>query len=262
MPLEARDIVASWTGIDTATTIRFVDGPVEHLRLPFGLNLTQRADGDFRTLVQQTKTFVAEYMSQFDPSHDYAHILRVLNLAKRIRAREQARNPSIYYDTKIVTLASLLHDYGDRKYLREGEDGSELVESFLLQHGADIELARKVQKCVSNVSYSTETKGLGDLQQTLLEIPELAIVQDADRLDAIGAIGIGRCFAFAGAKKAKDGMEGALRHFEEKLERLQGMMKTETGRELADLRTQKLKIFRGWWEEETNLAEESVKIEG
>lgn len=93
--------------------------------------------------------------------------------------------------------------------------------------------------------------------------PELGIVQDADRLDAIGAVGIGRCFTFLGAKgkgkgKGKgDGeeweLENAIRHFGEKLERLEGMMKTESGREMARVRTERLRVFKGWWEEETGV---------
>lgn len=255
LPPDAKDLIQSWSNIDSETTIRYAEGPVEHLKLPFGLNLTQRVDGDIRTLVVKTKTFVAEYMSKFDPSHDYTHILRVLNLAKRIRVREQLRNPSVCYDTKIITLASLLHDVGDHKYLKAGENATDAVESFLLQIGAMPELARKVQRVVTHVSYSAEMKDPALVHRVLEELPELGIVQDADRLDATGAIGIGRCFVFAGTKRAEDGMDGALKHFEEKLERLPQHMKTETGKELARARTKKLELFRAWWEEETVLRE-------
>ncbi|KAL9062496.1 MAG: hypothetical protein Q9161_009797, partial [Pseudevernia consocians] len=251
LPPDAKDLVQSWSKIGSGTTVRYADGPVDHLKLPFGLNLTQRADGDIRTLIMKTKTFVADYMKKFDLSHDYTHVLRVLNLAKRIRVREQLRNPSVCYDTKLITLASLLHDVGDHKYLEAGETGSEAVETFLLQTGATPELASKVQCIVTHVSYSAEIKDPAAVSRVLQELPELGIVQDADRLDATGAIGIGRCFIFAATKRAEDGMEGALKHFEEKLERLAQHMKTDTGRELARLRTKKLESFRAWWEEET-----------
>lgn len=85
-------------------------------------------------------------------------------------------------------------------------------------------------------------------------------MQDADRLDAIGAIGIGRTFTFLGAqgkKFAKEGeweMGNCIEHFVEKLERLEGMMKTETGRGMARVRTERLGVFRGWWEEEMGVA--------
>jgi HD superfamily phosphodiesterase len=86
---------------------------------------------------------------------------------------------------------------------------------------------------------------------------ELAVVQDADRLDALGAVGIGRCFTFLGAQGKKYlgpgepwDMNNAIAHFQEKLVRLEGMMKTQTGREMARVRTQRLVEFRKWWEEE------------
>lgn len=89
--------------------------------------------------------------------------------------------------------------------------------------------------------------------------PELAIVQDADRLDALGAVGIARCFTYLGAKGRGKGsweLEEAIEHFGEKLEKLEGMMKTESGREMARVRTERLREFRKWWVEENETAEE------
>lgn len=83
-------------------------------------------------------------MSRFDPSHDYNHILRVLKLAKRIPVREQSRKPSICYDTKLIILASLLHDVGNHKYAKADENASEAVGTFLTQVGAASEPARKI----------------------------------------------------------------------------------------------------------------------
>jgi uncharacterized protein len=84
--------------------------------------------------------------------------------------------------------------------------------------------------------------------------PELAVVQDADRLDAIGAIGIGRTFTFGGAKGAKE-MGETIQHFEDKLEKLESMMKTTPGMRMARERTERLKTFKSWWEEEQKEAE-------
>ncbi|KAI9872636.1 MAG: hypothetical protein M1830_001390 [Pleopsidium flavum] len=201
-------------------------------------------------LILATKSFVREYMNQFDSSHDYQHILRVLSLANQIAARERSLHPDICYDAEVVTLASLLHDVGDKKYLKQDEVSGQMVERFLTLHGADAGLARRVQLIVTHMSYSTEIKDPAKVQEVLSEQPELAVVQDADRLDALGAIGVGRCFIFAGAKRQEDGMIGAITHFGEKLERLEDMMKTGTGKELAAVRTQRLKTFRSWWDEE------------
>ncbi len=201
-------------------------------------------------LIAATESFVREYMSQYDSSHDYQHILRVLHLSKYIEAKERTLRPDVHYDTHVITLASLLHDVGDKKYSKEGDDAATMVERFLTSHGADEELARAVQQIATNVSYSAEIKDPAEVQKALRDYPELAVVQDADRLDALGAVGIGRCFTFDGAKRREEGMNGAIDHFGEKLERLEDMMKTDTGRKLAAVRTQRLKTFKGWWEDE------------
>lgn len=209
-------------------------------------------------LVASVDAYVKEYMSHYDASHDYNHIQRVLRVALLILEKERARASDqqsqapaeVHYDETLVTLGALLHDVGDRKYLLPGQDPTTLVRDVLLERGCPGSLAEKVQDLVLHVSFSTEKK---DPQTTLAKItaiPELAIVQDADRLDAIGAVGIARCFTFGGAKNRGDGLDGSIDHFKEKLELLEGMMKTRTGREMARERTERLKVFRNWWEGE------------
>ncbi|KAJ5179124.1 hypothetical protein N7492_002334 [Penicillium capsulatum] len=218
--------------------------------------------------------FVNTCMAGHDPSHNPAHVHRVAALANTILEAEQKLHPTKHLDAAIVKLAALLHDIGDRKYLpnvasaasdTNGENAlqpSTMVEAALLRHGAPAELAAKVQVVVSHVSYTTECKDPSVIRRLIDRdgYPELAVVQDADRLDAIGAIGIGRTFTFLGAqgkKFARDGkweMDNCIEHFGDKLERLEGMMKTETGRQMARVRTDRLQVFRGWWEEEMGLS--------
>lgn len=204
-------------------------------------------------LIEVTRAYVAEYMQQFDASHDFHHIQRVFKLAKQIEQSEQQQQQNtakFTYNSDVITLAALLHDIGDHKYAKEGEDVSKKAKLFLLENGADEILADKVQIIATNVSYSSEIRNPENVKNLIVEYPELAVVQDADRLDAIGAVGIGRCFTFGGARKARS-MDVSVEHFEEKLVKLEKMMKTETGRRLAAVKTQRIREFQRWWEEET-----------
>lgn len=199
------------------------------------------ADDD---LVIKAAAYAESYMSHYDASHDWSHILRVLSLAHSIWESERG---SLEPSRRKVTLAALLHDVGDKKYLGPDEDGTTLVRDFLVTSGADASLAADVQEICLGVSYSSEMKDRAKVRALIERHPELAVVQDADRLDAIGAVGVGRCFAFGGAKGGDRGMQGSIDHFGEKLLKLEGLMKTETGRKMAKVRTERLRIFEEWW---------------
>ncbi|MCJ1239226.1 hypothetical protein MMC14_007220 [Varicellaria rhodocarpa] len=213
------------------------------------------------TVVEKTKEFVKAYMGKYDGSHDYAHILRVLAMAEHILELEQKEHPAVLYDSTTVTLAALMHDVGDHKYIalsRAGtklEDPSTIVKSTLISLGASPEQADCVQAITKSVSYSHEIANRDYVQGVLLQHPELAIVQDADRLDALGAVGIGRTFTYGGAKGTEHGMLSTIQHFEDKLNKLEGLMKTGEGKRLAKVRTERLKVFKDWWEDENNFVE-------
>ncbi|ODM17363.1 hypothetical protein SI65_07038 [Aspergillus cristatus] len=192
---------------------------------------------------------VKEYMSQYDLSHDFNHILRVLTLSRRILDVE-CQDGGIEYDPIIVFLSALLHDIGDHKYIKTGESATAQIATILSKAGASPSLTQKVRTIASNISYTTEIKDPARLQGILQHHRELGIVQDADRLDAIGATGIGRAFAFGGAKKPDLGLENPREHLSEKLEGLVDFMKTGTGKRMAVERTKRLRIFQEWWDEE------------
>ncbi|KAL4725352.1 hypothetical protein ACLX1H_007499 [Fusarium chlamydosporum] len=132
-------------------------------------------------LIGKVTAYVEQYMSNYDASHDFNHIKRVLRLSHHI----QSHTPST--SRSLVTLAALLHDVGDKKYLRPGEDPSRMVASLLVSFGAPQDLSDTVQAICLGVSYSSEVKDPAHTRALVEKYPELAVVQDADRLDAIGA---------------------------------------------------------------------------
>ena len=148
----------------------------------------------------------------------------------------------------VVELAALLHDVKDYKYSGSDTAGIEAAASFLKAHAVPPAIIARILHVIENVSFKKELSSLAELgvgeALPLAEVTELACVQDADRLDAIGAIGIARCFTFGGAMKRtlydpavparseltaamyQDGVSTTLNHFHEKLLKLKSLMKT------------------------------------
>ncbi|TVY80666.1 Uncharacterized protein LSUE1_G004507, partial [Lachnellula suecica] len=166
---------------------------------------------------------------------------------------------SITLDPTTITLSALLHDVGDRKYLQKGDDPSIMVRDLLLGFGAEQALAEKVQPICSGVSCSSEIKDRSHVRRLIAQHPELAVVQDADRLDAIGAVGVGRVFTYGGAVVGR-AMEDSMAIFKMKLFELEGIMKTEPGMQMAKERTAILRTFRKWWDEEVKMADVGASI--
>lgn len=197
------------------------------------------------TLIEKCKQLVEDIYNQNDASHDFAHIERVMRNAEMILQQESAADP------QIVRLAVLLHDIDDVKYHSDDQPtASELLQAI----GADPSLLQQVLACIESVSFS------GGHARELTSI-EGAIVRDADRLDAIGAIGIARTFAFGGARGRKlyDADETArmnmseaeyrgkktasVTHFYEKLLLLKDLMVTKEGKRLAEQRHAFMEAF-------------------
>lgn len=206
--------------------------------------------------------YVHAYMSQpgHDNSHDWNHILRVISNTNTLLQSELKSNPSATYDTSALFLAALLHDIGDRKYAKPGEDTETQIARAITERGGSNDLASKVQTIVKHVSYTHETRDPAAVSATLEKYPELGIVQDADRLDAIGAVGVARCFSFGAAKFPDKPMGRAIEHFEEKLYKLAEMMKTESGKAMAERRKKVLEEFAKEYENESDLSFEVVEV--
>lgn len=186
-------------------------------------------------LLKKAEAFAREVFAGDASGHDIDHTLRVLHMAQRIAAEEGA-------DEQLVQLAALLHDVDDRKISPDTCETLDRARSFL--HSCDVspEKTERILRIISCVSFSS-----GGRPDSL----EGKCVQDADRLDAMGAIGIARAFAFGGSRgRRMHDPEGktegtTISHFYEKLLHLEGLMNTDTGRRIARERHSFMEHFLG-----------------
>ncbi|KEF37973.1 putative HD superfamily hydrolase [Schinkia azotoformans MEV2011] len=194
---------------------------------------------DKNRLIEEATAFVRSELENEASGHDWWHIARVTKMAKHIAEQEGA-------DVFICEMAALLHDIADEKLNKGGEEaGLKRVKDWLEVHQADNETINTIIEIISTMSF----KGGNHPPMTTLEGK---VVQDADRLDAIGAIGIARTFAYAGAhgdliydpaihpreKMTKEEYRAvkttAVNHFYEKLLKLKNLMNTDTAKEMAE----------------------------
>ncbi|MCR4558097.1 MAG: HD domain-containing protein [Saccharofermentans sp.] len=187
-------------------------------------------------LIQETKDYTRELFSGNSDGHDLDHSLRVYSNAMLIAKEEQE------CDLEAVALAALLHDADDHK-LFDTEDNENAV-SFLKAHGVDEQRIRFIVEIIRSVSFS---KNRGKTPDSA----EGKIVQDADRLDAMGAVGIARTFAYGG--KHGRPLDGGIEHFHEKLLLLKDEMNTSKGRELAESRHRFMEEYLAHFDSETEL---------
>lgn len=190
-------------------------------------------------IIAATVAYVKEELRSAEGGHDWWHINRVWNNAKLIAASEEA-------DLLVVELGALLHDIADSKFHDGDEEvGPARATAFL----ESLQVPPRVIEAVVNIIRYISFKGGNE--KAAYTSPELAIVQDADRLDAIGAIGIARAFNYGGFKNRaiydpgiapnlsltkeeyKKSTAPTINHFYEKLLRLKDRMNTATGRQLA-----------------------------
>lgn len=151
--------------------------------------------------------------------HDDSHTMRVYKNALQIAEAEKDA------DLEIVTLGALLHDADDHKLFQTENNAN--ARAFLKQQNVPQEKAEQIIKAINSVSFS---QNRGRRPETL----EGKIVQDADRLDALGAVGVARTFAYGGEHGRS--LDSSIAHFHEKLLLLKDEMNTETGRKLAEER--------------------------
>ncbi|UTR07374.1 HD domain-containing protein [Alkalihalobacillus sp. LMS6] len=189
-------------------------------------------------IIERTEDWVKERLAHDTTGHDWYHIDRVRKVAVMLAEKENA-------DQQIVELAALLHDTIDDKIVANEQVAVEEVKKFLVEQGLPKPALYKVLAIIQTISFSKGQE---------LSLLEAKIVQDADRLDAIGAIGIARTFQYSGARNQpiydptlsvrgqmtreeyRHGKSSAINHFYEKLLQLKDGLHTQTAKEVAEKR--------------------------
>ena len=197
-------------------------------------------------LIERALTYVRDKFENEFSGHDFFHTLRVFRMATRIAECEGA-------DVTVVQLSALLHDVDDRKISPDTYESQANARNFLLSNGIDADMTEQICGMIREISFGANTLSPATL--------EGQCVQDADRLDAIGAIGIARAFAYGGSHRRlmhhpdiapKTDMTEAeyrksnsttINHFYEKLFLLTDMMSTDTAKRIAKQREQYMRDF-------------------
>ncbi|MFA5006597.1 MAG: HD domain-containing protein [Candidatus Izemoplasmatales bacterium] len=190
-------------------------------------------DGFERHVVAKAEAFAHTVMKDDASGHDYEHVKRVRRMAERILAHERA-------DGFVVVLAAILHDVDDKKLGGPGDR----AERFLREQDVPAATREAVLEIIASMSYTAHMEGKA------VSSIEGMIVQDADRLDAIGAIGIARAFAYGGRKgrpiyAGSMDDDSSLAHFGQKLLNLRNLMNTKTAKRIAIRRHRFLSAYLG-----------------
>jgi uncharacterized protein len=202
-----------------------------------------------KQLIEQTIQFVKVGLENAEGGHDWWHIYRVWKLAAKIAKEESA-------DKLIVQQAALLHDIADSKF-NDGDEniGPNIAYKYLIKSGIDVGTTNQIVSIIRHMSFKNT------FDKNTYNSLELDVVRDADRLDAIGAIGIARTFNFGGhigseiynpnikvklhqtKEEYKSSKEPTINHFYKKLLLLKDMMTTKTGKKLAENRHHFMETF-------------------
>lgn len=185
-------------------------------------------------MIKKAMDFAGKIFEEDASGHDFDHTMRVYRMAVRIAEEEDA-------DVETVALAALLHDVDDRKISPQTCAHKDRAVGFLRENGLSNDKINQIVRIISEISFSA-----GNGRPSTLEG---CCVQDADRLDALGAIGIARTFAFGGSRGRRmhdpEGEDNgsSIRHFYDKLLLLKDRMNTSTGKKLAAQRDLFLRVF-------------------
>lgn len=203
-------------------------------------------------IIDKTRVFVKDTLAGAEAGHDWFHIERVYNNALRIAEAEKA-------DPFIVALGALLHDIADSKF-HDGDEtlGPKKARAFLEMLEVEDNIIEQIEGIICNISFKNTLSGKNPAS---FDSPELRVIRDADRLDAIGAIGIARAFNYGGFKNRKlydpdippafqqtkenykNSSAPTINHFYEKLLLLKDRMHTKTAKKMAAKRHRFMERF-------------------
>ena len=195
-------------------------------------------------IINKTRAFVKDKLQNEGSGHDWFHIERVYNLATYLCKKENG-------DEFIIKMAVLLHDIDDWKF----SNNNNTTKNFLQSLNIDTSSYNKIMNIINTISYK------GGIENSAQHDIEGKIVQDADRLDAMGAIGIARTFTYGGNKnrliynpsikpkefnsleEVKNSNNHTINHFYEKLLKLKNLMNTDTAKQIAEERHKFMELF-------------------
>jgi uncharacterized protein len=202
-----------------------------------------------QTLIKQTVDYVKATLAEAEAGHDWWHIYRVWQNARHIATKEKV-------NLLVVELSALLHDIADAKF-HDGDEniGPSMAGTFLNSQGVEPSIVQHIENIIRHLSFKSS------FDESSWTSAELQVVQDADRLDAIGAIGIARAFSYGGYKgrtfydpaippnlnldkeSYQKSTAPTINHFYEKLLLLKDRMNTQTGKEMAEERHRFMEIY-------------------
>lgn len=205
-------------------------------------------------ILEKLTQLVQARLSQDSTGHDWEHTKRVCLWADKIAQSEKD------VDFFILKVCALLHDVADHKFVPDAKNRAQILTAILLEVGISDKYVNEIIGIIESISFK------GGKNTAKSSTIESKIIQDADRLDSIGAIGIARTFAYGGAMgraifspdDTKQEKEASIEHFYSKLLKLASIMNTQAGKEVATVRHEFLKLylkefFTEWFGQEEGL---------
>jgi len=187
------------------------------------------------SMIKETKKFVKNYMKSYDQSHDYNHVKRVKKLALKIAKKEKVNDKLSMFKIKI---ASLCHDIGDNKYTNDENEQSRILYNFF-KDKIDDEI---IEEIIYITTYTSLSKEMANYNNIDNNNKILKCVQDADRIESLGSMGICRYFIY-GIKKKNSNLDEIINNIKTRTKLIMTHMKTNYGKRIAKRKYKIIKNF-------------------